>query len=63
MLRRGFRTVDVSYHGVLTFLVPFLKPLVGASRAGTIVTAADRWLGWMRRWAFKVVVVAQGTPG
>ena len=58
-LDEAFRAVDISYHGVLAFLVPFLRPIVGAVRAGNFVSAADRRLGWLRRWAFKVVVVAQ----
>jgi SAM-dependent methyltransferase len=63
-LRRAFASVELTYHGVLTFLVPLLKPLLGAERAGRFVHAADRRLGPLRRWAFKVVVVANGaTPG
>jgi SAM-dependent methyltransferase len=58
-LRRDFHRVDITYHGVLTFLIPLLRPILGGARAGKIVSAADRWAGWFRRWAFKVVVVAQ----
>ena len=61
-LRREFERVEISYHGVLTFLIPVLRPLFGPTRAGQIVSGADRWLGWLQQWAFKVVVVAQGTP-
>jgi SAM-dependent methyltransferase len=58
-LRSGFRTVAVAYHGILTFLLPILRPTLGSERAGGFVSAADRWLRWLRNWAFKVVVVAQ----
>lgn len=58
-LREGFGNVVIAYHGVLAFLLPILKPLLGAARAGDVVRAADRGLRWLRRWAFKVVVVAQ----
>ena len=61
-LRREFERVEISYHGVLTFLIPVLRPLFGPTRAGQIVSGADRWLGWLQQWAFKVVVVAQGAP-
>jgi SAM-dependent methyltransferase len=62
-LTRAFGAVDIRYHGVLAFLLPLLKPALGARQAGSIVHAADRWMGWFRRWAFKVVVVARGLPG
>lgn len=58
-LHNGFRSVAVAYHGILTFLLPLLKPTLGPERAGGLVSAADRWLRWLRNWAFKVVVVAQ----
>lgn len=59
-LRERFRDVQIHYHGVLTFLAPVLKPFMGAEGAGAFVARADRWLAFMRRWAFKVVVVARG---
>jgi SAM-dependent methyltransferase len=59
-LRRQFASVQIHYHGVLTFLSPLLRPLFGAERTGALVHAADARLGWLRRWAFKVVVVARG---
>lgn len=58
-LRDGFDNIVIDYHGVLAFLLPILKPLLGAARAGEVVRVADRGLRWLRRWAFKVVVVAQ----
>lgn len=61
-LRGAFAEVSLTCHGVLTFLVPLLRPLMGAERAGRFVSAADRRLGWLRHWAFKVVVVARGSP-
>jgi hypothetical protein len=39
--------------------LPLLKPTLGPEKAGGFVSAADRWLRWLRSWAFKVVVVAQ----
>jgi SAM-dependent methyltransferase len=56
---RGFRTVEITYHGVLAFLLPLLRPLLGPVRAGNFVSASDQWLRWLQRWAFKVVVVAK----
>jgi ubiquinone/menaquinone biosynthesis C-methylase UbiE len=58
-LRRRFASVDIRYQ----FLAPVLKPLIGAERTGRIVHRADRWLAPIRRWAFKVVVVARGMAG
>lgn len=55
-----FRSVDISCYGVLAFLLPVLRPVLGASRAGAFVDAADRRLRWLRRWSFKAVVVAKG---
>jgi SAM-dependent methyltransferase len=59
-LSRAFRSVDVTYHGVLAFLLPLLKPVLGAERATNVISRADRRLGWLRGWSFKVVIVAQG---
>ena len=61
-LRRRFADVHIHYHGALTFLVPLLRPFLGPDRTGAFVHAADRRLRWLRRWAFKVVVVARGLP-
>lgn len=57
-----FATVDVAYFGVLAFLLPVLRAVFGGERAGAIVDGADRRLRGLRRWAFKAVVVAKGTP-
>lgn len=54
-----FRSMSVAYHGILTFLLPIVRPILGSERAGTFITWADGWLRWLSRWAFKVVVVAQ----
>lgn len=62
-LRRHFGDVRIRYHGVLTFLAPLLKPLIGAEKAGAVVHGADRLLTGVKRWAFKVVVVARGQAG
>ena len=62
-LRRQFADVRIRYHGVLTFLAPVLKPLLGAERTGAIVHRADRALRALERWAFKVVVVASKQRG
>jgi SAM-dependent methyltransferase len=58
-LARDFRTVQVTFHGILAFLLPVLKPILGRERATAFVSAADRRLPWLQRWAFKFVVVAQ----
>lgn len=58
-LNRWFGAVDIHYHGVISFLIPILRPLLGGARTGHIVAWADRALALTKRWAFKVVVVAR----
>ena len=60
-LHRWFGSVDINYHGVLSFLIPFLRPLLGSARTARVVASADRVLAIAKRWAFKVVVVARDT--
>jgi lipopolysaccharide/colanic/teichoic acid biosynthesis glycosyltransferase/precorrin-6B methylase 2 len=62
-LSAGFGSVRVSYHGILTFAAPLLRRLAGERRAAEFLDAGDRWLAWLRRYAFKIVVVAAEPRG
>lgn len=55
-IRRDFPDLEVSYHGVFSFLAPLLSPL-GPERAARWLEWADRQLPWLHRYAFKVVGV------
>ena len=53
-IRRDFPDLQVSYHGIFSFLAPLLR-LLGSSRAACWLDAADRLFPWLHRYAFKVV--------
>ena len=55
-IRRDFPDLQVSYHGIFSFLAPLLR-LLGSTRAACWLDAADRRLPWLHRYAFKVVGV------
>lgn len=56
-LGRGFERSSLSFHGILTFMVPVLRPLFGSERTAAILAVADRRLKRWKRLAFKVVAV------
>lgn len=56
-LGMGFDRSSLSFHGILTFLVPLLRPLFGSERTAAIIAVADLRLKRWRRLAFKVVAV------
>jgi ubiquinone/menaquinone biosynthesis C-methylase UbiE len=60
-LRAEFGRVRVSYHGIFTFVAPLLSRAIGERRAAQLLDAGDRWVPWLGRYAFKIVVVA-GEP-
>ena len=59
MFRRHFRSVEVYYFGLLSFLGPVLIPLIGDRRFGAFLTRTDRRFQSFSRLAFKIVIVAQ----
>lgn len=62
MIRRDFPDLQVSYHGVFSFLAPLLRPL-GPERAARWLDTADRQLPWLHRYAFKIVGVGHKLGG
>ncbi|HEU4682188.1 MAG TPA: class I SAM-dependent methyltransferase [Gemmatimonadales bacterium] len=58
-LRAEFGRVRVSYHGIFTFVAPLLSRAIGDRRAAALLDACDRHCGFLRRYAFKVVVLAR----
>jgi SAM-dependent methyltransferase len=57
-LRREFRHVRVSYYGIFSFLGPALNRLIGVEGAARWLDRLDRSARGLRRFAFKIVVVA-----
>ena len=55
-IRDEFPDLQVSYHGIFSFLAPLLR-LLGSTRAACWLDAADRRLPWLHRCAFTVVGV------
>lgn len=53
-IRRDFPDLQVSFHGIFSFLSPLLRVL-GPARAARWLDAADRLFPWLHRYAFKVV--------
>lgn len=58
-LRAEFGRVQVSYHGIFTFMAPLLSRVMGERRAAALLDACDRHFGFLRRYAFKIVVLAR----
>lgn len=58
-ITRHFKSVEVRYFGALTWTMPLLSRLFGASRAARISDAVDELIN-VRRSAFKFVLVARG---
>lgn len=59
-LGAGFQKSSLSFHGILTFLVPVLRPLFGSERTAAILGFGDQRLKRWKRLAFKVVAVLEG---
>ena len=55
-IRAVFPDLNVSFHGVFSFLIPALK-LVGPDRSASLLDRADRSLPALQRFAFKVAGV------
>ena len=55
-IRLDFPDLQVSYHGIFSFLAPVLHALA-PERADRWLDAADRQLPWLHRYAFKIVGV------
>jgi hypothetical protein len=51
--------VEASYHGIISFLCPVLRPTLGPARTVRCLDALDSALLWLRRYAFKFVAIAQ----
>lgn len=62
IIRRDFPDLQVSYHGIFSFLAPLLRPL-GPERAARWLDRADRQLPRLHRYAFKVVGVGHKPGG
>ncbi len=59
ILAQRFSMVTVQYFGIITFLVPVLNALVGSTSASRVVDYFDERFKFLRRFAFKIVVVAR----
>ena len=55
-LRREFRRVEVSYHGIFAFLGPVMRPFIGVRKAERFLNHLDRATPMMQQFAFKIVV-------
>ncbi|MEO7502893.1 MAG: class I SAM-dependent methyltransferase [Gemmatimonadaceae bacterium] len=58
-ISQHFQSAEVRYFGGLSWVMPFLKRVIGSDRASRVSDAADRMLN-VKRSAFKFVLVAQG---
>ena len=59
-LRREFGRVEVSYHGVFSFLGPPLRRLLGDGKAAKLLDRFDRRTPGLREFAFKIVATLSG---
>ena len=57
-LRKEFRHVHVSYHGVFSFLGPLLQRVVGEAKAERFLDGLDRVSPRLQEFAFKIVASA-----
>lgn len=53
-IRQDFPDLQVSFHGIFSFMIPVLRPL-GEERAASLLDAMDLALPWAGRFGFKVV--------
>ena len=60
-IRRDFPDLEISYHGVFSFLAPLLRPL-GPERAARWLDRTDLQIPWLQRYAFKIVGVGHKPP-
>lgn len=58
-LEREVGPVEVSFHGIFSFVSQLLIPLIGRNRCSRFVDFTDRMLPWLNRYAFKFVAVAK----
>ena len=61
-IRRDFPDLQVSCHGVFSFLAPLLRVL-GTERAARWLDWADQQFHWLHRYAFKIVGVGHKPGG
>jgi SAM-dependent methyltransferase len=59
LLRRHFGSVSVEYYGIFSFVVPLLRLLSNQERVAAILDRLDRTFWFLKRYAFRVVVVAR----
>ena len=59
-ISRCFEETEVSFFGVFAFMGPFLKPLIGDEQSAKFVNFWDRKFSFLKKYAFKFVLVAKG---
>ena len=57
-LRNCYSSVDVRYFGGFSFAMPLCRPLIGEQQTAALSAQLDRLIR-VRKWAFKIVVVAR----
>lgn len=57
--QKEFQKLQVSYFGIFTFLAPIFVKLFSPSTTKNIIDALDKRLRFLRRYSFKIVLVAQ----
>ena len=57
-LNSRFKTVQVNYFGIFSFLGPFLQKIVGDIKAKKIIDILDNRMSFLKNQAFKIVLIA-----
>lgn len=58
-IRACFEEFEIQYSGIFAFLGPFLRPLIGETRAAKLVDKLDELLPFLKHWAFKITCCAK----
>ena len=59
-ISRCFKKTEVNFFGIFAFVGPFLKPLIGDDKTARFVNFLDRRFSFLKKYAFKFVLVGKG---
>ena len=59
-ISRCFEETKVEFFGIFAFMGPFLKPLIGDEKSARFVNFLDRKFSFLKKYAFKFVLVGKG---
>ena len=58
-ISRCFEETEVNFFGIFAFIGPFLKPLIGDDKTAKCVNFLDRSFSFLKKYAFKFVLIGK----